>query len=263
MSSLEQLSPERPAAFIASHAFEFTAPHTAPAGAPHDAHCSNCGTRNLCMPSGLSAEHCERLDRMIGVSRRVTCGETVYRAGDPFRNLYAIKAGSFKSVVVLHDGREQITGFQLTGELLGMDGVGSDLHTCDAVALEDSTLCMIPFQLLEAFCQEVPAMQRHVHRLMCSEITRESGQLTLLGSMCAEERVASFLLNLSLRLQARGYSAHEFQLRMKREEIGSYLGMKLETVSRVLSKFQKRDLIDVQGRLIRILDAEGLRGASA
>jgi CRP/FNR family transcriptional regulator len=263
MPSLELVSPERPAARVPGRVFELSPLNAAPVGAQHDAHCSNCGTRSLCMPSGLSTEHCERLDRMIGVSRRVACGETLYRAGDPFRNLYAIKAGSFKSVVVLHDGREQITGFQLTGELLGMDGVGSDFHACDAVALEDSTLCMIPFQQLEAFCQDVPAMQRHVHRLMCSEITRESGQLTLLGSMCAEERVACFLLNLSLRLQARGYSAHEFQLRMKREEIGSYLGMKLETVSRVLSKFQKRALIDVQGRLIRIINVEGLRGASA
>jgi CRP/FNR family transcriptional regulator len=226
-------------------------------------HCSNCATRNICMPSGLSVADFVRLDAMICTTRKISQGEALYRAGDLFQNLYTIKAGSFKTVMVLRDGREQITGFQLVGEPLGIDGVSTERHMCDAIALEDSVLCIIPFQMLEAVCHEVVTMQRHLHRLMCGEIARESGQLTLLGSMRAEERVSAFLLNLSSRLQVRGYSPTEFQLRMKREEIGSFLGMKLETVSRMLSKFQKDHLIEVQGRLIKILDVEALRRVSA
>jgi CRP/FNR family transcriptional regulator len=159
----------------------------------------------------------------------------------------------------LPDGREQITGFQIVGEPLGMDGVCAERHTCDAVALEDSTLCIIPFRLLEGLCQEIKAMQRHVHRLMSGEIVRESGLMMLLGSMSAEERVSAFLVNISQRYHALHYSASEFNLRMTREEIGSYLGMKLETVSRMLSRFQKEKLIDVQGKFIRIVDIARLR----
>jgi CRP/FNR family transcriptional regulator len=221
--------------------------------------CSNCATRTICLPSGLSDAELTSIDAMIGLSRKVRRGEALYRAGDGFENLYTIKAGSFKTVVVLRDGREQITGFQLVGEPLGMDGISTEHHLCDAVALEDSILCVIPFHKLEALCYELKPMQRHVHRWMCSEIARESGQMTLLGSMSAEERVATFLLNISQRLQARGYSGSEFNLRMTREDIGSYLGLKLETVSRMLSRFQKALRIDVQGRLIRILDREGLQ----
>jgi CRP/FNR family transcriptional regulator, anaerobic regulatory protein len=222
-------------------------------------HCSNCAVRNVCMPSGLTAADFARLDAVICTSRKIARGEALYRTGDPFQSIYAIKSGSFKTVVTLRDGREQITGFQIVGEPLGMDGVSSEQHTCDAVALEDSTLCIIPFRLLEGLCHDITLMQQHVHRLMSGEIVRESGLMMLLGSMCAQERVSAFLLNISQRLQVRRYSATEFNLRMTREEMGSYLGMKLETVSRMLSKFQKEKLIDVRGKLIRILDIDSLR----
>jgi len=221
--------------------------------------CSNCATRNICMPSGLSATEFAQIDATICTSRKVMRGEALYRSGDPFQSIYTIKAGTFKTVVVLRDGREQITGFQLVGEPLGMDGISTEQHICDAIALEDSTLCVIPLQKLESLCHEIKPMQRHVHRWMCAEIARESAQLTLLGSMSAEERVATFLLNISQRLQARGYSASEFNLRMTREELGSYLGLKLETVSRMLSRFQKEHRIYVSGRLIRLLDIDGLQ----
>jgi CRP/FNR family transcriptional regulator len=249
-----------------SHDHAAGAAHNAPEAAAHGelrplaaVQCSNCATRTICLPSGLSDAELASIDAMIGISRKVRRGEALYRAGDAFENIYTIKAGSFKTVVVLRDGREQITGFQLVGEPLGMDGISTEHHLCDAVALEDSILCVIPFHKLEALCYELKPMQRHVHRWMCSEIARESGQMTLLGSMSAEERVATFLLNISQRLQARGYSGSEFNLRMTREDIGSYLGLKLETVSRMLSRFQKELRIDVQGRLIRILDREGLQ----
>jgi CRP/FNR family transcriptional regulator len=221
-------------------------------------HCSNCGVRNICMPNGLTSADFVRLDAVIGTTIKISRGSALYRTGDDFQSIYAIKSGSLKTVVTLNDGREQITGFQLAGESLGMDGVGSEQHMCDAVALEDSTLCVIPFRPLEGLCRDIPLMQQHVHRLMSREIVRESSLMMLLGNMCAHERVSTFLLNISQRHHARNYSPTEFNLRMTREEMGSYLGMKLETVSRTLSKFQKEKLIHVQGRLIRILDIERL-----
>jgi CRP/FNR family transcriptional regulator len=220
--------------------------------------CAGCTLRNVCLPPGLSAGDIARFDELVGASRTVHRGEALYRTGDVFRSIYAVKTGSFKTVVTMRDGREQVTGFYLPGEPLGLDGVCGEVHRCDAVALEDSTLCIIPFHQLEALCHEMRAMQHHVHRMMSGEIVRESGLMMMLGTMTAEERVAAFLLNLSQRLAALGYSSTEFLLRMTREEIGSYLGLKLETVSRMLSKFHKGGLVDTQGKLIHILNRAGL-----
>jgi len=211
------------------------------------------------MPANLSLTDLAALDQLHCTIRKVAAGTALYRAGDPFENLYTIKAGSFNTTILLADGREQITGFQIIGESLGVDGANSNFHQCDAISLEDSVLCTIPFHGLEKICLEVQAMHRYLNRLMGAEISRESGHLLLLGSMRAEERVSAFLLNLSHRLESRGYSAREFQLRMKREQVGSFLGLTLETVSRMLSKFQKDHLINVQGRMIEILDFDGLQ----
>nr|WP_242684010.1 helix-turn-helix domain-containing protein [Paraburkholderia hospita] len=195
---------------------------------------------------------------VICATRTVKQGATLYRAGDPFHSIYTVCAGSFKTVLMHRDGVGQITGFHLEGETLGFDGVFAEQHTCDAIALEDSLVCIIPFDLLELLCREVKAMQHHVHRMMSGEIVRESGLMMLLGMMTAEQRVAAFLISLSQRLNARGYSAAEFNLRMTRDEIGSYLGLKLETVSRMLSKLQKEGLVDTRGKRIRILDLDAL-----
>jgi len=210
------------------------------------------------MPQGLSADELRRIESLICPSRTIRQGETIFRANDSFQSIYAVRAGSFKTVVMHRDGREQVTGFHLAGDSMGLDGVCSGRHGCDAIALEDSKVCIIPFHLLEAMCREVKAVQQHLHRMMGGEIVRESSQMMLLGTMSAEQRVATFLLNLSDRLRLRGYSAAEFHLRMTREEIGSYLGIKLETVSRMLSKFQRDGLVDTRGKDIRILDHEGL-----
>jgi len=211
------------------------------------------------MPQDLTPADFERLDELVCRSRKVSRGDTLCRQGDAFRNLYAIKAGAFKTVITLRDGREQVTGFHIAGEPLGLDGIHSSAHTADAVALEDGMLCIIPFGRLERLCGEMRVMQRHVHRLMSGEIVRASQWMTLLGSMRAEERVSAFLLNLSERLRALNHAHLEFKLRMSREEIGSYLGMTLETVSRMLSRFQDDKLIEVRGKLIRILDVERLQ----
>jgi len=211
------------------------------------------------MPGDLTVGDFVKLDAVICSSRIVKKGEALYRAGSHFQSIYAVRAGSFKTVVMHRTGREQVTGFHIAGEALGLDGIYAGSHTCDAIALEDSSICIIPFHLLEVLCREMKAMQHHVHKMMSGEIVRESGLMMMLGNMSDEERVAAFLLNISGRLSARGYSASEFNLRMTRDEIGSYLGMKLETVSRMFSKFHRDQLIDAHGKKIRILDMDGLK----
>ena len=221
--------------------------------------CSTCSLRELCLPVGLNDDEMEKLDGLVFTRRPVKRGDYLFRVGEGFDSLYAARTGFFKTKLLLEDGREQVTGFHMAGELMGMDGIGTEKHTCDAVALEDSEVCVIPFDRLEGLSREMEALQHHFHKVMSREIVREHGVMMLLGSMRAEERLAAFLLNLSQRLQTRGYSAHEFNLRMTREEIGSYLGLKLETVSRVFSRFQEEGLITVQQKNIRIVNAGGLR----
>lgn len=221
--------------------------------------CSNCNLRELCLPGGLSLEEVEQLDSLIRVRRQYRRGEYAYRAGDPFDSLYAVRSGYFKTNLLAEDGRDQVTGFHMTGELMGLDGISTDLHPCDAVALEDSELCVVPFAKLEELTRKAPSLQHHLHKIMSREIVSDQSVMMLLGSMHSDERVAAFLLNLSQRLTARGYSPTEFHLRMTREEIGSYLGLKLETVSRVFSRFQEDGVVAVQQKHIRILDVSRLR----
>lgn len=147
----------------------------------------------------------------------------------------------------------------MSGELIGMDGICSHVHSCDAVALEDSEVCELPFTHIEELGHNIPSLRSHFFRLMSREIVRDQGVMLLLGNMRAEERLAAFLLNLSQRLYSRGFAANDFILRMSREEIGSYLGLKLETVSRTLSKFHHEGLISVEHKHIKILDSQALK----
>ncbi|ALL68928.1 transcriptional regulator, Crp/Fnr family [Paraburkholderia caribensis MBA4] len=220
--------------------------------------CSTCSRRFVCMPSELSPSEFERLDAVVGATRTIRRGERLYRSGDRFQNLYAVRTGSFKTVVVHRDGAEQITGFFVAGETVGLDGVSGAQHACDAVALEDSSACVIPFATLETLCRDSLAMQRHVYRIMSMEIVKDGALVMLLGTMSAEQRVAAFLLDLSDRVGSRGYPREEFVLRMTREEIGNYLGLKLETVSRMLSKFTRDKLVDTRAKRVRIVDFQGL-----
>ncbi|MBX3602620.1 MAG: fumarate/nitrate reduction transcriptional regulator Fnr [Rubrivivax sp.] len=225
---------------------------------PFKVACSSCNLRELCLPLGMSSEQMDRLDDIVATRRAVPRGEALFRAGEAFTSLYAVRTGFFKTCVSSEDGRDQVTGFQMAGELLGLDGIGTDRHTCDAVALEDSQVCVIPFHQLEDLSRELSDLQRHLHKIMSREIVRDHGVMLLLGSMRAEERLAAFLLNLTQRLRTRGFSGSELILRMTREEIGSYLGLKLETVSRAFSKFQEDGILEVKQRHIRVLDAEAL-----
>ncbi len=221
--------------------------------------CSSCSLQELCLPAGLAHDELQQLDQIVNRKRPLRRGDYLYRSGGVLQSLYAVRTGFFKSCVMHDDGREQVAGFHMAGELLGMDGIGSGKHLCDAISLEDSEVCEIPFGELEKLSRELPTLQQHFHRIMSREIARDYGVMLLLGSMRAEERLAAFLLNLSQRFAARGYSPTRFLLRMTRQEIGSYLGLKLETISRALSHFQSEGVIAVQNKNVEIRDPARLR----
>ena len=212
---------------------------------------------------GLDNKDMDRLDEIIGRRRKVARGGTLFRIGDPFQSLYAIRLGHFKTYQVSRDGVEQITGFQMAGELMGMDAISSDFHHCSAIALEDSEVCEIPFASLQQLLGDMPTLLRHFHRMMSQEITREQSVMLLLGNMQATQRFAAFLVNLSSRYEARGYSPTTFQLRMSREEIGNYLGLTIESISRLLSRFKKDSLLRVSNREIELLDPMRLKAITA
>ena len=221
--------------------------------------CSNCNLRELCMPVDLDDSDMDKIDTLVATRRKIKRGDALFSNGDRFDALYAIRTGFFKTRITTEDGRDQVTGFQMAGEVIGLDGIVGDRHTCDAVALEDAEVCVMPYDRIEELSREVQALQSHVHKIMSREIVREHGVMLLLGSMRAEERLAAFLLNLVQRLHARGFSQSELVLRMTREEIGSYLGLKLETVSRTFSKFAEEGIVEVKQRHVRILNTEALR----
>ncbi len=211
------------------------------------------------MPVDLSAADMTRIEEVVSSRRKVTRGDSLFQNGETFKALYAIRSGFFKTSFASPDGREQVTGFQMSGEIMGLDGIVNERHTCDAIALEDAEVCVMNFEHIETLSREVSGLQRHVHKIMSREISRDHGVMLLLGSMRAEERLATFLLNLAQRLHARGFSPSELVLRMTREEIGSYLGMKIETVSRTFSKLVEDGIVEVKQRHVRILNTDALK----
>jgi CRP/FNR family transcriptional regulator len=265
----QQLQPEQENNMSANAIF-FALPQTSNnikqqlQGAKLDQHflktaCSNCNMRELCMPIGLDADDLKHFDKLVTKRPFVKRGSALFRAGDAFTALYAVRSGFLKTTVSSEDGQTQVTGFQMAGEIVGLDGIATDLHTCDAIALEDTEVCALPFERIEEVARDVKALQHHVHKIMSREIVREHGVMLLLGNMRAEERLASFLLNLAQRLHARGFSSSDLVLRMTREEIGSYLGLTLETVSRTFSRFAEEGMITVNQRQVHIQDAEALK----
>jgi CRP/FNR family transcriptional regulator len=196
---------------------------------------------------------------LITTNIRVAKGTSLFRESQKFEFLYAIRSGCFKTTMLIEDGREQVTGFHMAGDILGLDGIGGCAYTCGAVALENAEVSVLPLRQYERLSQSNASMQQHLYKIMSREIARDHNMMLLLGTMRAEERVAAFLLNLSERYTAGGYSSREFTLRMTREEIGSYLGLKLETVSRMFSKFHHDGLVNIQQKNIRILNTDKLR----
>jgi CRP/FNR family transcriptional regulator, anaerobic regulatory protein len=222
--------------------------------------CAACSSQGLCWSAGIAADDKRWYDNLKFTRRRVKRGDVLYHMGDRFESIYAVRSGFFKTRVLLEDGRDHVTSFRMNGELLGFDGIAAQTHACDAIALEDSEVCIIPYQRLMQLAGRVQSLGFELHRMLSREIVREQQLMSLLGTMQADERVVTFLLNLSTRYQERHYSATCFVLRMTREEIGSYLGLKLETVSRVLGRLQVKKLIQVEhSKEITLLDVDRLK----
>ena len=216
-------------------------------------HCATCSLREEC--SAL----CPRALEQIGVVRRkFTRGDTLFRPGDAFTTLYMIRAGSCKTILLTENGREQVAAYHIRGDFLGVDGVGTDSHHSEAIALEDTEVSALPFARLEALARRNGGVQRALYSLLSDETRRQRGVMVMLGTMRAEQRLAAFLVDLSRRNRDRGESPTDLVLRMTRDEIGSYVGLKLETVSRLFSHLQQLGLLQVQGRSVKLLDIGGL-----
>jgi CRP/FNR family transcriptional regulator len=221
--------------------------------------CTNCNWQKLCLPSELSPQEMIRIDETITTRRGLKRYDALFHNGDSFTGLYAIRSGFFKTSTCLEDGREQVTGFQMPGDILGLDGILNARHTCNAIALQDAEVCSLHLDLIAELSPLVKGLQHHVHQIMSREIVREQDVMLMLGSMRSDERLVAFLLNLVRRLHVRGFSRTELILQMTREDIGSYLGMKIETVSRIFTRLTEQGMIKVNQRHIRILDPLALR----
>jgi CRP/FNR family transcriptional regulator, anaerobic regulatory protein len=231
---------------------------------PHNSNisCGNCRLGTICLPLALESDDIVKLDQIVQRGRPVQKSEHIYREGDPFTSVYAVRSGALKAYRLTGDGQEQVTGFYFPGEIVGMDGISKDKHVCSAKALETSAICEIPFNRLEELSTQVPTMQRHFFQLMSQEITTDQQLITLLSKNSAEERVASLLLSISARNARRKLSATHFRLPMSRTDIGNYLGLTVETVSRVISRFNKQGLIAVENKEVTLIDLDELKGVA-
>lgn len=220
--------------------------------------CRDCTLSTLCLPMGLRAEDVDRLDAIVKRNRPLQRGDHLFRAGDNFRHLYVVKTGAVKTFTQTNEGDEQVVGFHLPGEVLGLDAIQDGHHGCGARALETTAICELPFDRLEDLSANIPSLQHQMFRLLSKEIGHDAEMMALLGRSTAEERVASFLVSLSDRFKRRGFSATDFFLSMSRQEIGSYLGLALETVSRLFTRFQDEGILKVERKHVQILDLERL-----
>ena len=221
--------------------------------------CSTCRLATICLPIALESEDIEKLDEIIQRGRPLRKNEHVYRENDHFGSVFAVRSGTLKAYRITDDGKEQVTGFYFPGEILGMDAISKNTHASSAKALETAAICEIPFERLEELSVKIPSLQRHFFQLMSQEIAEDQQLITLLSKNSAEQRIASLLLSISARNARRKLSANSFRLPMSRTDIGNYLGLTVETVSRVFSRFQKIDLLAVENKEINILDSERLR----
>lgn len=220
--------------------------------------CKNCTLSSLCLPMGLAPEDVERLDEIVKHTRPLHRGDFLFREGDRFRSIYVVKTGSVKTFAPSAEGGEQVLGFHLPGEIIGLDAIDKDTHSCSAKVLETSAICEIPFAQLEELTSSIPSLQHQMYRMLSKEIGQDTDMVLLLGKKNAEERLAAFLLGLSQRLQKRGLSPTDFYLSMSRHEIGNYLGLAVETVSRLFTRFQDEGLMRVDRKHIELLDLSAL-----
>jgi CRP/FNR family transcriptional regulator len=222
--------------------------------------CKDCSLTELCLPHGMSATEIEELDKIVKHLPPLQSGQHLYRAGDKGRSLFAVRSGAAKSYCITESGDEQVLGFTLPGELVGLDGLSDGFYTSSSIVLETSSICEIPYERLEGLCNTLPGLNRQILRVAAREISADQQMLMQLGKRTAEERLASFLLSLSSRFCQRGLSATEFNLPMSRQDIGNYLGLAIETVSRLFAHFQEQGLLHVSRKQITILDLERLKG---
>ncbi|CAD5377061.1 DNA-binding transcriptional dual regulator, global regulator of anaerobic growth [Pseudomonas sp. OF001] len=219
------------------------------------AHCKECSLAPLCLPLSLNLEDMDALDNIVKRGRPLKKGEFLFRQGDSFNSVFAVRTGALKTFSVTDGGEEQITGFHLPSELVGMSGMDGMAYPVSAQALETTSLCEIPFEKLDELSVQLPQLRRQLMRMMSREIRDDQQMMLLLSKKTADERIATFLVNLSARFRARGYSANQFRLAMSRSEIGNYLGLAVETVSRVFTRFQQNGLLLAEGKEVQILDS--------
>ncbi len=220
--------------------------------------CQECSLNEICLPVGVASGDLQRLDDIIDRKRPITRGDHLFRSGDVFQSLYAVRAGSLKTYTTSEDGQEQVMGFHLPGELVGLDAIADGNHPLSARALETTSVCEIPFSDLEALSVQLPSLQHQLLRIMSQEIRNDEQNMVVLGQKSAEERLAAFLISLSKRFHHRGFSPNQFNLSMSRGDIGNYLGLALETVSRLFTRFQSEGLLQVDRKHIELLDREKL-----
>lgn len=226
------------------------------------AHCQTCSLSALCLPVSLEGAEIEQLDDIVEKSRPLHKGDFLFRQGDAFDSLFAIRAGSIKTYTVTPDGEEQINGFFFPGELVGLSGLDEGEYPMSAKMLETTTVCEIPFSRLDELSGQLPELRRQVMKSLSREIRDDQQMIMLLSKKTAEQKIATFLLKLSMRYQVRGYSASQFRLSMSRNEIGNYLGLAVETVSRIFTRFSSQSLIRVDGKEVELLDIEALMEAA-
>lgn len=221
--------------------------------------CSDCRLRNMCLTSGLNEQEIKSFEKIVKQHKPLQRGQKVFQPGDPFDSIYIVRSGSIQTYITMRSGEQQVLSFNLPGELAGFDGVSDDIFTSTAETIEMTSLCEIPFTKLEELSGKIKTLQHQLHRIMSKEILTEQQLLVQLGKINAERRVAVFLLNISERMHARGFSAKEFQLPMTRGDIGNYLGLAVETVSRQFTHFQEEKIIAVSRKRIVINDIDKLR----
>jgi len=220
--------------------------------------CQNCTLADLCLPHGMGQEDLDKLDDIVARKPPYQRGDHLFRPGHNSHALFAVRSGALKSYCITEDGDEQVLGFILPGELTGMDGLAGGCYASASVALETSSVCELPFDQLNRLCSQLPGMHDQIMRIVGKEITTDQQMLMLLGKRNAEERLASFLLSLSSRYKKRGLSPNEFYLPMSRQDIGNYLGLAIETVSRLTARFQDEGILAVDRKLITIRKPKSL-----
>jgi len=219
-----------------------------------ETHCKDCSLAPLCLPLSLNMEDMDALDDIVKRGRPLKKGDFLFRQGDQFNSVYAVRSGALKTFNLSDGGQEQLTGFHLPSELVGLSGMDTEAYPVSAQAMETTSVCEIPFERLDELSVQLPQLRRQLMRIMSREIRDDQQMMLLLSKKTADERIATFLVNLSARFRARGFSANQFRLSMSRNEIGNYLGLAVETVSRVFTRFQQSELIAAEGKEIRIID---------